>query len=216
VWHDFSFFTAVIVFALTAVFAIGSASQTTLLVPIVLGIATFAAIALLRSLQTAAFRSIQLASILEQVSQRGRVVIDGVHPEMPAASDRSGGPRKDRTSSVVELPSDGRDLLWPRHSSIVQTVDVPRLLRVAEHEGLASICAWSRARRSFTRVGWLSLSGVRIWPMARFSRRSGSGPSAPSIRILRSRCACLPISRCARCLRLSTTRPPLFKRRRDR
>jgi uncharacterized membrane protein len=135
VWHGFSFFTAVIVFAFTAVFAIGSASQTTLLVPIVLGIATLAAIALLRSLQTAAFRSIQLASILEQVSQRGRVVIDGVHPEMLAASDRSGGPGKDRASSVVELRSDGRDLLWPRHSSIVQTVDVSRLLRVAEHEG---------------------------------------------------------------------------------
>jgi uncharacterized membrane protein len=135
VWHGFSFFTAVIVFAFTAVFAIGSASETTLLVPIFLGIATLAAIALLRSLQTAAFRSIQLASILEQVSQRGREVIEGIHPEILAASDRSGGLSNDRASVVVEMPSDGRDVLWPRRSSIVQTVDVPRLVRVAEHEG---------------------------------------------------------------------------------
>jgi uncharacterized membrane protein len=123
------------VFAFTAVFEIGSASETTLLVPIFLGIATVAAIALLRSLQTAAFRSIQLASMLEQLSQRGREVIEGVHPEILAASDRSGGLSNDRASSVVEMSSDGRDVLWPRRSSIVQTVDVPRLVRVAEREG---------------------------------------------------------------------------------
>jgi uncharacterized membrane protein len=83
VWHAFSFFTAVIVFAFTAAFEIGTASETTLLVPIFLGIEVLVAIALLRSLQTAAFRSIQLASILDQVSQRGREVID--------ASTRDGG-----------------------------------------------------------------------------------------------------------------------------
>jgi uncharacterized membrane protein len=135
VWHGFSFFTAVIVFAFTATLEIGSASETSLLVPIFLGIAVLAAIALLRSLQTAAFRSIQLASILEQVSQRGGQVIEGVHPEILAALDRSGGLSDDRASPVVEMPSDGRDVLWPRRSSIVQTVDVPRLVRVAEHAG---------------------------------------------------------------------------------
>jgi hypothetical protein len=109
VWHGFSFFTAVIVFAFTAVFAIGSGSEATLLVPIFLGIAILAAIALLRSLQTAAFRSIQLASILEQVSQRGREVIEGVHPKRLAASDRSGGLSNARASPVVETPSDGRE-----------------------------------------------------------------------------------------------------------
>lgn len=72
VWRAFSFFTAVIVFSFTAAFEIGSASTTTLLVPIVLGIAMLVAVALLRSLQTAAFRSIQLASILDQVTQRGQ------------------------------------------------------------------------------------------------------------------------------------------------
>jgi uncharacterized membrane protein len=35
VWHAFSFFTAVIVFAFTAAFEIGTASKTTLLVPVV-------------------------------------------------------------------------------------------------------------------------------------------------------------------------------------
>jgi uncharacterized membrane protein len=139
VWHAFSFFTAVIVFAFTAAFRIGSASETTLLVPVVLGIAVPVAIALLRSLQTAAFRSIQLAPILEQVSQRGREVIDGVHPEPLPASDRGGWVPTDGGSPVDEMPSDGREVLWPRLSSVLQTLDVPRL------------CSSGRRRRAGSR-----------------------------------------------------------------
>jgi uncharacterized membrane protein len=134
VWHAFSFFTAVIVFAFTAVFEIGAAPETSLLVPIVLGIEVLVAIALLRSLQTAAFRSIQLAPILEQVSRRGREVIDGVHPERLRAAEPDEPVPSDVTSPIGETPGDGREVLWPRRSSIVQTLDVPRLLRLAERE----------------------------------------------------------------------------------
>jgi uncharacterized membrane protein len=133
VWHAFSFFTAVIVFAFTAAFKIGTAPHTTLLVPIVLGIAVLVAIGLLRSLQAAAFRSIQLAWILEQVSQRGREVIDGVHPETLSASDRVGRLPSDDVSSILKTSDDGREVLWPGHASVLQTVDVPRLLRIADH-----------------------------------------------------------------------------------
>jgi hypothetical protein len=48
VWHASSFFTAVIVFTFTAAFEIGNASGTTVLVPIVRGMAVLVAIALLR------------------------------------------------------------------------------------------------------------------------------------------------------------------------
>jgi uncharacterized membrane protein len=66
VWHAFSFFSAVIVFSFTAAFEVGAGPETTALVPIVLSIAVLGAIALLRGLQGAAFRSIQLASTLER------------------------------------------------------------------------------------------------------------------------------------------------------
>ncbi len=90
---------------------------------------------MLSSLHTAAFRSIQLASILEQVGERGREVIDGVHPEtLPTTADRDGWGPKDRVSSIVQTPGDGREVLWPSRSSIVQMLDVPRLLRIAERE----------------------------------------------------------------------------------
>jgi uncharacterized membrane protein len=171
VWHGFSFFTAVIVFAFTAVFEIGAASETTLLVPIFLGIATLAAIALLRSLQTAAFRSIQLASILEQLSQRGREVIEGVRPERLAASDQSGGRSNDRASAVVETPSDGREVLWPRRSSIVQTLDVPRLVRVAEREG--------------ARIHLCVIPGETIFDQSRVAVVVG-GPNLPDAEILKA------------------------------
>jgi uncharacterized membrane protein len=134
VWHAFSFFTAVIVFAFTAAFEIGFASHTTLLVPIVVGIAVLVAIGLLRSLQTAAFRSIQLASILDQVSRRGREVIEGVHPEALPVPDVGGRVASDGISPLVETPTDGREVVWGRRSSVLQTLDVPRLLRMAERE----------------------------------------------------------------------------------
>ena len=134
VWHAFSFFTAVIVFAFTALFEIGSASETTLLVPIVLGIAVLAAIALLRSLQTAAFRSIQLASILDQVGRRGREVIDGVHPEALRISDGGGRPSSDGGAPLVEMAEGGRDVFWGQRSAVLQTLDVSRLLHLAERE----------------------------------------------------------------------------------
>lgn len=134
VWHGFSFFTAVIVFSFTAAFEIGASPNATLLVPIILGIAVLVAIGLLRSLQAAAFRSVQLASILEQVSRRGREVIDGVHPETFSAPDRDGEVSDEQAPPVLELAGDSRDVLWPGRSSVLQTLDLPGLLRLAEHE----------------------------------------------------------------------------------
>jgi uncharacterized membrane protein len=132
VWHAFSFFTAVIVFAFTAAFAIGTEPHTTLLVPIAVGVAVLVAIGLLRSLQGAAFKSIQLAPILEQLSRRGRDVIQGVHPEtLPAPDDDVAD---EDVLPVLEPPGDGRNVLWPGHSAVLQTLDVPRLLRLAEEQ----------------------------------------------------------------------------------
>jgi uncharacterized membrane protein len=142
VWHAFSFFTAVIAFSFTAAFQIGSAAETTALVPIILGIAVLAAITLLRVLQTSAFKSIQLASILQQLTQRGRDVIDGVYPQRLAPTTPTRAATERTTPPAAELPSDGNEVLWPGRASILQTIDVPRLARLAEHEdALIQICA---------------------------------------------------------------------------
>ena len=140
VWHAFAFFTAVIVFAFTAAFKVGSASTTTLLVPIVLGIATLAAVTLMRALQTAAFNSIQLASILEQLSRRGHDVIDGMHPE-PLSTTEPDATSRENAAPFLEKSADTNDLLWPTRSAVLQRLDVPSLLRLAErHDARIEVC----------------------------------------------------------------------------
>ena len=110
---------------------VGSAQETTLLVPIILGIAVLVAVTLMRALQTAAFKSIQLASILEQLSRRGRAVIDGVHPEpLPDADARA--TVRDGDLPPVTTGEGGRAVLWSGRSAVLQRIDVPRLLRLAE------------------------------------------------------------------------------------
>jgi uncharacterized membrane protein len=124
VWHSFAFFVGILIFAFTAAFSIGRDEQTTGLVPITLVVLLLVAIALFRQLQTGAFRSIQLASTLAQVTERGRDVIDHLYPAaggapaLAAAEPRPAAPR--------------RDVLWPERSAVLQVIDVPPLVRRAQ------------------------------------------------------------------------------------
>lgn len=127
VWHGFSFFTAVIVFAFTATLAIGKDEQTTLLVPIAVMVLVLVAIAVFRGLQSSAFRSIQLAATLAAVAQRGREVVDGMYPD-PISTEAA----PDRGTESGVRPIGGRDVLWPSRAATLQAVDVPRLVRAAE------------------------------------------------------------------------------------
>jgi uncharacterized membrane protein len=122
VWHGFSFFTAVIVFAFTAAFAVGKEEQTTALIPAMVMVIVVAAIGVFRSLQSSAFRSIQLASTLAAVTQRGRQVVDGVYPdETPDITAATNRPQ------VVE-----GEVLWPHPAATLQAIDVLALVRSAE------------------------------------------------------------------------------------
>jgi uncharacterized membrane protein len=133
VWHGFSFFTSVIVFAFTAALAIGKDEQTTLLVPIAVMVLVVVAIAVFRALQSSAFRSIQLASTLAAVARRGRQVVDGMYPDpigAEVAPDRS-----------VASRTGGLEVLWPSHAATLQVIDVRRLLSAAERaDGVIELC----------------------------------------------------------------------------
>jgi uncharacterized membrane protein len=122
VWHAFSFFTSVIVFAFTAAFAVGKDPQTTLLVPIITTLLVLVAIGVFRSLQASAFASIQLASTLSAVARRGREVVDEVYPdhttEAPAAPDRP--------------PAGAGEVRWSAGAATLQAIDVPALVHCAE------------------------------------------------------------------------------------
>ena len=99
VWRAFAFYTAVVVYSLTAALVIGRDEKTSAIVPIVAFVAVLAVIIVYRRLQMGAFKSIQLASALAQIARRGREVIDGLYvPKAPGRNaGRRCGPRTRRT-----------------------------------------------------------------------------------------------------------------------
>jgi uncharacterized membrane protein len=124
VWHAFAFYTGVLVFAFVAALSTSGDDSMTGLVPIVTIVLLLVAIALFRSLQMRAFSSIQLASTLAQVTQRGRQVLDGVYPDKPL-------PEAGGTESPRDLPEGRRDVIWTAGPGLVQAIDVPRIIRAA-------------------------------------------------------------------------------------
>jgi uncharacterized membrane protein len=122
VWHGFSYFTAVIVFTFTAAFAVGKQEQATALIPALVILIVVGAIGVFRALQSSAFKSIQLASTLAAVTQRGRQVVDGVYPD--ETLDSSAASSRPHT---VE-----GEVLWPGAAATLQAIDVSALVRSAE------------------------------------------------------------------------------------
>ena len=130
VWHAFGYFAGIMVFSFTAAFSIGGGDeQISGLVPITLAVMLLAALALFRRLQTTAFESIQLASTLGQVADRGREVIDHLY----AAADRAPRPREEPLDAGVLR----QDVIWLDRAAVLQVIDVPPLIRRARQEDVA-------------------------------------------------------------------------------
>lgn len=132
VWHAWGFFLGVLVFSFTAAYAISDEDETTVLLPIIVLTLLLMALTLFRILQTSAFNSIQLATALDQVVQHGGQVIDGVYPadvsEMP---DPGTDPEKTPFSSI-DAHGDVHEVRWPRRTAVLQVINVPRLVRIAD------------------------------------------------------------------------------------
>jgi uncharacterized membrane protein len=132
VWHSFSFFTGIVVFAFTAALAIAGDGEATLLLPIVMLVAVLGGLAVFRNLQASAFRSIQLAATLAQVAERGRDVIDGVYTHELAASADDHAPSPPASPAAAENRGAGREVVWPGRAVTLRTIDVPRLVGSVE------------------------------------------------------------------------------------
>ena len=129
VWRAFAFYTAVVVYSLTAALVIGQDEETSAVVPIVAFVAILAAIVVYRRLQLGAFKSIQLASALAQIARQGREVIDGLYLAKAPVTDPIDRPDP-ATAAFSEEPM--KEIRWPRMAAVVQVIDVPRVLRAAE------------------------------------------------------------------------------------
>jgi uncharacterized membrane protein len=132
IWHGFAYITGVLVFAFVAAYsetflpAFGEdgSDEMSGLVPIVTITMVIGAILVYRNLQMRAFGSVELGTMLAEVTERGRQVLEGVYADEPpreAADDHS--PRS--------LPAGARDVVWTGRSGIIQDVDVPRIIDAA-------------------------------------------------------------------------------------
>jgi len=130
VWRTFAFYTAVVVYSLTASLVIGQDEKTSGAVPIVAFVAVLTSIVLYRRLTTGAFNSIQLASALAQVARRGREVIDGLYTPDAPGSDAQDRPARASDASPAGTPA--QEIRWPHTSAVLQVIDVPRVLHAAE------------------------------------------------------------------------------------
>jgi len=122
----------VLVFSFTAAFAIGDDEEVTGLLPITTLVLLLLALAMFRTLQTTAFRSIQLAATLDQVVHRGREVLLGIYTEEIETRTKEPEAQPEWSS---EAPPGIREVRWPHRSRVLQVIDVPRLVRSADRAG---------------------------------------------------------------------------------
>lgn len=124
VWHAFGFYTGVVVYSFVAAFNTTGADQVTGLVPIFTLVLLLVAITVFRNLQLRAFKSINLAPMLAEVTERGIQILDGVYPDTPLLEDAETGVR-------ATLPDGERDVLWIGGPGVLQAIDVPRIIAAA-------------------------------------------------------------------------------------
>ncbi|WP_406186427.1 DUF2254 family protein [Streptomyces sp. NBC_01006] len=122
VWRTFSFAIGLVVFCLTAALVIGTSTRVSTAVPGAAVVLLLVLLALLRTLQLKALASIQLAPVLHVVTERGRLVMDALR----SAASGAAAP-----VPAAALPPLRSTVSWPRPMTILQQVDMERLLATA-------------------------------------------------------------------------------------
>ena len=121
VWRTFGFAVGVFVFSVTTALVIGDQQKVSVIVPAAEVVAVLAALALIRTLQTKAFASIQLAPTLAAIAGKGRGILDDLYPR-PYTAERP---------PAAPLPPQHRAIMWPHRQAILQQLDLRRLLAAA-------------------------------------------------------------------------------------
>ncbi|MCJ0874548.1 DUF2254 family protein [Streptomyces sp. AP-93] len=125
VWRAFAFTVGVFVFCITSGLAIGARRATvSTLVPGTAMVLTLVSLALMRTLQTRAFNSIQLGHSLTAIATRAHRVFDAlyVRPYSPGGATAAPPPAAGATATAV---------LWSGPAVVVQQIDVRALVGAA-------------------------------------------------------------------------------------
>ncbi len=118
VWNSFGMFLGFFVFATTAGLVVNQKDAVPVAIPVAAVILRVVALAVMRILQLHAFRSIQLAPTLADVTARGEAVLATLYGTEPAGSERSGGPG-------------GAVVRWTGTGGMLCQIDLPKLAHLA-------------------------------------------------------------------------------------
>jgi uncharacterized membrane protein len=124
VWRTFGYAIGLFVFCFTAAFAIGNDQKVSVIVPVLALVLVVGALALIRVLQTRAFVSMLLAPTLFAISERGREILDGLYPSLPAARPRS-----------EDLSSPNLTVTWSGQPAVLQQLHLEPLVAAARAAG---------------------------------------------------------------------------------
>ena len=139
IWRTFAVALGLFTYSLTAALTISPDEPVSAAVPAVALLALLGALALLRSLQVRAFRSLQLAPTLAAISARGNGVLARAYPAPygPPATPPAGA-------------EGGRSVRWNGATGVLQRLDLPDLV-------LAAV-------RLDARVRFTAAVGDVLWP----------------------------------------------------
>ncbi|MEU7601199.1 DUF2254 family protein [Streptomyces sp. NPDC040724] len=137
VWRAFAFAVGVFVFCVVSGLAIGARDQVSALLPCVAMILTLVALALMRSLQTKAFDSIQLAHSLTAIATRAHRSYDGLYvrpydPGRAAAAPPAPPPGTGPAETGPAGTGTRSTVRWSGPATVIQQIDVPALVAVAQ------------------------------------------------------------------------------------
>lgn len=134
VWRTFALAVGVFTYAVTAGVVSINVGDVTALVPVTAIAATLVTFGLIRALQLRAFLSLQLASVLNDVTTRGRAVIAAVYPVRSAQPTSTDGP-------FAELPAPRRTVTWAGAPGVVQQLELRGLIDAAQRaDALVVFC----------------------------------------------------------------------------
>jgi uncharacterized membrane protein len=144
VWRAFAYSIGIFVFCFTAAFAIGNRKTVSVVVPVLALLLVLAALVFMRTLQTRALVSMQLAPNLDAITERGREILDGLYLQ-PAAGD---------PAAATPLPPLLRTVTWPDQPAVLQQLHLGPLVTAARAAG--SVVVLRQA------VGVTLLSGMPV------------------------------------------------------
>ena len=116
VWHAFGLFVGVFVFAMTAALRTSTREEMSVVIPTATIVLALAAMAVARNLQMSAFSSVQVGPTVQEITRRGRAVIDQLYE---TRTTETAAPSRPAETDV--------EVVWVGDDGYIRQVDVQRL-----------------------------------------------------------------------------------------